>query len=105
MTNELGAFGAVRFLKNVAGLWLVQQCEAAFAAEGRARSWDELAALARAAEPLRSVVDPNDPATYGYAPEAYSYRAWPMFWDLGWVTVPPLGMFGGGSVGGVGIGP
>jgi hypothetical protein len=27
-----------------------------------------------------------------------------MFWDLGWVTVPPLGMFGGGSVGGVGFG-
>lgn len=64
MTNELGAFGSVRFLKNVAGLWLVQQCEAAFAAEGRARSWDELAALARAAEPLRSVVDPNDPAFF-----------------------------------------
>lgn len=64
MTNELGAFGAVRFLKNVAGLWLVQQCEAAFAAEGRARSWDELAALAHAAEPLRSVVDPNDPAFF-----------------------------------------
>jgi hypothetical protein len=56
-------------------------------------------------DPNLTTVDPNDPATYGYAPEAYSYRAWPMFWDLGWVTVPPLGMFGGGSVGGVGIGP
>lgn len=64
MTNELGAFGSVRFLRNVAGLWLVQQCEAAFAAEGRSRSWDELAALARAAEPLRSVVDPNDPVFF-----------------------------------------
>lgn len=64
MTNELGAFGAVRFLKNVAGLWLVQQCEAAFAAAGRARSWSELAALARDAEPLRSVIDPNDPAFF-----------------------------------------
>lgn len=55
-------------------------------------------------DPNLTTVDPNDPATYGYAPEAYSYRAWPMFWDLGWVTVPPLGMFGGGSVGGVGFG-
>jgi len=64
MTNELGAFGAVRFLKNVAGLWLVQQCETAFAAAGRARSWSELAALARDAEPLRSVVDPNDPSFF-----------------------------------------
>lgn len=64
MTNELGAFGAVRFLKNVAGLWLVQQCEAAFAEAGRARSWSELASLARDAQPLRSVVDPNDPAFF-----------------------------------------
>ncbi|MBI1303200.1 MAG: rhamnulokinase [Phycisphaera sp.] len=64
MTNELGAFGSVRFLRNVAGLWLVQQCEAAFAALGRGRSWSELAALAREAEPLASLVDPNDPAFF-----------------------------------------
>ena len=64
ITNELGAFGTVRFLKNVAGLWLVQQLEAAFEAEGRKRSWAELAALASSAEPLRSVVNPNDPALF-----------------------------------------
>lgn len=61
-TNELGAFGSVRFLQNVAGLWLVQQCEEAYEREGRRRSWAELAALAESAEPLRSLVDPNDPA-------------------------------------------
>ncbi|MFM2164743.1 MAG: hypothetical protein RL325_1180 [Planctomycetota bacterium] len=64
ITNELGAFGTVRFLRNVAGLWLVQQLEAAFEADGRRRSWAELAALAAAAEPLRSVVDPDDPALF-----------------------------------------
>ena len=64
ITNELGAFGTVRFLKNVAGLWLVQQLEAAFEAEGRKRSWSELSALASAAEPLRSVVNPDDPALF-----------------------------------------
>lgn len=64
ITNELGAFGTVRFLRNVAGLWLVQQLEAAFEAEGRTRSWDELAALAAAAQPLRSVVNPDDPALF-----------------------------------------
>jgi rhamnulokinase len=64
ITNELGAFGTVRFLKNVAGLWLVQQLEAAFEAEGRTRSWAELAALASAAEPLCSVVNPDDPALF-----------------------------------------
>lgn len=61
-TNEIGAFGSVRFLRNVAGLWLVQQCEEDFEREGRRRSWAELADLAGSAEPLRSLVDPNDPA-------------------------------------------
>ena len=60
ITNEIGAFGSVRFLRNVAGLWLVQQLEAAFEQDGRRRSWPELAALAEAAEPLRSVIDPDD---------------------------------------------
>jgi rhamnulokinase len=64
ITNELGAFGTVRFLKNVAGLWLVQQCEAAFERDGRARSWEQLEELARGAEPLRSLVDPNDPVFF-----------------------------------------
>lgn len=64
ITNELGAFGTVRFLRNVAGLWLVQQLEAAFATDGRSRSWAELADLAAAAEPLRSIVDPDDPALF-----------------------------------------
>ncbi len=64
MTNELGAFGSVRFLRNVAGMWLVQQCEHAFALEGRARTWSELAALAADEPPLVSVIDPNDPALF-----------------------------------------
>ncbi|MFM1805199.1 MAG: hypothetical protein RL136_2078 [Planctomycetota bacterium] len=64
ITNELGAFGTVRFLRNVAGLWLVQQLEAAFEAAGRKRSWTELVALAGGAEPYRSVIDPNDPSLF-----------------------------------------
>ncbi|MFM7052297.1 MAG: rhamnulokinase family protein [Planctomycetota bacterium] len=64
LTNELGAFGSVRFLRNVAGMWLVQQLEAAFEAEGRRRSWAELSLLAEAAEPKRSVVDPDDPSLF-----------------------------------------
>jgi rhamnulokinase len=63
-TNELGVFGSVRFLRNVAGLWLVQQLEASFEAAGRRRSWAELAALAEGSEALRSVVDPDDPSLF-----------------------------------------
>jgi rhamnulokinase len=65
----------VRFLRNVAGLWLVQQLEASFEAEGRTRTWAELAALAAAADPLRSVVNPDDPALFEPGDMAARLRA------------------------------
>ena len=64
MTNELGVFGTTRFLRNVAGLWLVQQLQAAFASAGRPYSWADLSALAATVEPLRSVVDPDVPSLF-----------------------------------------
>jgi rhamnulokinase len=64
MTNELGVFGTTRFLRNVAGLWLVQQLQAAFASAGRSYSWADLSTLAATVEPLRSVVDPDDPSLF-----------------------------------------
>jgi rhamnulokinase len=64
LTNEAGVFGTTRFLRNVAGLWLVQQLDAAFTAAGRAHSWAELATLASQAEPLRSIINPDDPSLF-----------------------------------------
>lgn len=64
LTNELGAFGRTRFLRNVAGLWLVQQLRSAFDVAGRARSWAELERIAAGAQALRSVVDPDDPTLF-----------------------------------------
>jgi len=64
ITNEAGVFGTTRFLRNVAGLWLVQQLHDAFALAGRAASWEELTALATDAEPMRSVVDPDDASLF-----------------------------------------
>jgi sugar (pentulose or hexulose) kinase len=58
-TNEAGVDGTVRYLRNVSGLWLLQEC---------LRSWGEVAGsldqlLAKAAEipPLRFVIDADDP--------------------------------------------
>ncbi len=45
----------------------------------------------------------NDPATYGWAPEAYTGNTWPSYWDLG-PNVVPFGMFPGGAAGGIGFG-
>ncbi len=60
-TNEAGVGGTTRFLRNVAGLWLVQECQRTWAAEGRLYSHAELARLAAAAPALRSFVEPDDP--------------------------------------------
>lgn len=59
-TNEIGYGNSVRLLKNIAGLWLVQECRRAWAAEGIELSYAELAALAEAAEPFRSLLHPAD---------------------------------------------
>ena len=59
-TNEGGVYGSLRLLKNVMGLWLLQQCRATWEQAGRAYAYPELVSLAESAEPLRSFVDPND---------------------------------------------
>lgn len=41
-TNEGGVHGSVRLLKNIAGLWIVQQCREQWKREGRDLSWDAL---------------------------------------------------------------
>jgi len=53
--------GTIRLLKNVGGLWLLQECQRQWQHEGRAYSWPELLALAEAAPPLRSLIDPDAP--------------------------------------------
>jgi len=60
-TNEGGVAGTVRFLKNVGGLWLLQECQRQWQREGRALDWPALVALAERAAPLRSLVDPDAP--------------------------------------------
>jgi rhamnulokinase len=61
VTNEGGAFGTIRLLKNVMGLWIIQQCRATWREQGASYSYAELVELAREAPALRSLVDPNDP--------------------------------------------
>jgi len=61
MTNEGGLDGTYRLLKNIMGLWLIQQCKRSFDAQGRTHSYGELSELAGQASPLRSLVDPDDP--------------------------------------------
>lgn len=60
-TNEGGVQGSVRLLKNIAGLWIVQQCREQWKREGRELGWDRLTQLAQAAPGMVSVIDTDDP--------------------------------------------
>ncbi|MGI5170153.1 rhamnulokinase [Spirillospora sp. CA-253888] len=58
-TNETGADGTIRYLRNVMGMWLLSESLRAWGAEDQLHG---LLAAAADLPPLRSVVDPNDPA-------------------------------------------
>jgi rhamnulokinase len=61
LTNEGGLDGTYRLLKNIMGLWLVQQCKRSFDARGQKYDYGQLARLASKAPALRSIVNPDDP--------------------------------------------
>ena len=61
-TNEGGVGGTIRLLKNIAGLWLLQECRRVWRQAGRELSWGEINRLIEAAPPLAALVNPDDPA-------------------------------------------
>lgn len=60
-TNELGVSGTTRFLKNISGLWLVQEVRRQLEREGQTLDYAELTEQAAGAEPLRTLIPVNDP--------------------------------------------
>ena len=61
VTNELGADGTVRALKNVTGMWILEECRRTWHLEGRDYEMPELLTLASAAKAFNTLIDPNDP--------------------------------------------
>jgi rhamnulokinase len=59
-TNEGGVGGTIRFLKNIMGLWLVQECRRTWERAGTSYGYDDLTRLAEAAPPFVSLVNPDD---------------------------------------------
>jgi rhamnulokinase len=60
LTNEGGVGGTFRLLKNVMGLWLLQECRRAWSVKGTDMPYDDLLRLAEAAPPFAAVIDPDD---------------------------------------------
>jgi len=59
VTNEVGAGGKIRLLKNIAGLWLLQECRRAWIEEGTTYSYEELTRMAAGARPFAASIDPD----------------------------------------------
>jgi len=58
-TNEGGVCNTFRFLKNIMGLWLVQECKQTWEDAGESLSYSDLVKMAEEAKPLVSVIEPN----------------------------------------------
>jgi rhamnulokinase len=56
VTNEGGVCGTIRLLKNITGLWVIQECRRTWQQEG-AISWDEIVALAAAAPAFTAFIE------------------------------------------------
>ncbi|MEM7799711.1 MAG: rhamnulokinase family protein [Chloroflexota bacterium] len=61
VTNEGGVFGSYRFLKNVMGLWIVQQCRSTWAAAGDELDYEALTEIASAVSDPVGIFPVNDP--------------------------------------------
>jgi len=59
-TNEIGLNNSVRLLKNIVGLWIVQECRRFWTKQGKKYDFDELARLAEVAPAFRSLINPDD---------------------------------------------
>lgn len=59
LTNEIGVDGRIRLLKNIAGLWIVQECRRQWQLEGREYSYAELTEMAAGAPAFLAVIDPD----------------------------------------------
>ncbi|MDY3863044.1 MAG: rhamnulokinase family protein [Eubacteriales bacterium] len=70
-TNEGGACGTVRFLKNIMGLWIIQESRRQWRREGKDYSFAQMEAWAKESTPFRSLIDVDDSdfATPGDMPE------------------------------------
>ena len=61
-TNEGGVDGTTRFLKNICGMWLLEQCRKEWARDGKEYTYPEIVDMATSAEPFARFIYPDDPA-------------------------------------------
>lgn len=60
-TNEGGVDGTTRFLKNITGMWLLEQCRVAWKREGKEYSYPEIMQMMQTTTPSVDLIDPDAP--------------------------------------------
>lgn len=61
ITNETGYDNTTRFLKNIIGLWIIQETRRQFKRDGKDYSYADMEKMAREATPFKCFIDPDDP--------------------------------------------
>ncbi|MCD7872446.1 MAG: rhamnulokinase [Clostridiales bacterium] len=71
LSNELGANGKINYLKNISGLWLIQETRRYYSEKGVKYSYNDLETQARSAKPFKCFIDPDDNlfSSHGSLPE------------------------------------
>ena len=69
ITNEGGYGGMTGLLKNIIGLWLIQESRRQWKREGEEYSYADLERMALSAEPFKCFIDPDSPSSR--RPEIY----------------------------------
>jgi len=74
-SNEQGLEGRTRFLTNIAGMWLLQECRRAWSAEGRETGYSEMVAMAESAQ-APAFIDPDAPEFQKPCDMPSAIRSW-----------------------------
>ena len=61
ITNEGGIEGTIRVLKNITGMWILEECLKSWKRQGTEYTYPELVAMAAASEPFKCFIDPDNP--------------------------------------------
>ena len=76
VTNEGGVDGTYRLLKNIMGLWLVQECRRGFERSGKPFDYDQLTQIARDARPFVACINPDDQRFLSPGDMPATIRSW-----------------------------
>jgi rhamnulokinase len=75
-TNEGGFDGTIRILRNVMGLWIIQECKREWDGEGSPATFEELTREAERSPGMNCFVDPDDPSFYPPGPMVQRVQAY-----------------------------